>query len=618
MAATFNGATFGGEGNAIGVTPPQRTNRLWLWRAMALVLAFYVVGQDAMRVLRFSQWDANAGTFAASFVPSPNFAPGYVEITQLAPDGPMAAAGVAVGDHIKFDADIRNDVLPIAGDVRRFTIDRAGSKTRSQVTAVTPRDNFIDRSLYTKSLLIAAANLIAALFSTYIIWRGRNSASTLLLGVSLVAYFLTNSSPWTLEHDPQIRSMLNQFGRLIQTMSPVAFVAFSLQFYREFVGSVRRAVWWIVAIYAALMLVLLAISEYLETTITILPVIGDGLTIYTIFRVAGSVAALACVAIGWQRSRSDTQQRYAILFAALFIMVVSRLLYLSHFYLLLGIDRRYTIMETSLAVLGTGLAAPLFAYAILKQKVLDLGFAINRTLIYGIISFGLLLIFGLIEWGSERLLPHERLEASAVLNAGVALTIFVVFHRIRDFVERIVERLLFRSWHESEARLRRFVREAAFASTSQSLASATVDALARFAGGAQCAIYLRKDDGYVRAKGKLAGAKTRIDGDDRLAAALRANHSPVEPAEARSGIPAAVALPMTHRAQLDGIVLLGSKPSGDSYRPDEIELLGWAAQQIGLDLQALKVIDLEKGMSVLERRVGELQSQLARTAAKDG
>ena len=91
----------------------------------------------------------------------------------------------------------------------------------------------------------------------------------------------------------------------------------------------------------------------------------------------------------------------------------------------------YWIMQT--------LGGLLFAYGIFRHKVLDLGFVINRTLIYAIISTGLLVTFGLIEWGSERLLPHESLEASAVVNAAVALTIFLVFHRIRDAVEHMVE-----------------------------------------------------------------------------------------------------------------------------------------------------------------------------------
>jgi len=134
--------------------------------------------------------------------------------------------------------------------------------------------------------------------------------------------------------------------------------------------------------------------------------------------------------------------------------------------------------------------------------VLDIGFAINRTLIYAVISFGLVLVFGLIEWGSEQFLPHEKLRASAALSAGAALTITMVFHSVKEFVEHTIERLLFRSWHDNETRLRQFVHRASFIGKQDALAAASVTAISQFAGGADCAIYLASGDGYARVKGE--------------------------------------------------------------------------------------------------------------------
>ena len=51
----------------------------------------------------------------------------------------------------------------------------------------------------------------------------------------------------------------------------------------------------------------------------------------------------------------------------------------------------------------------------------------------------------------------------------------------------------------------------------------------------------------------------------------------------------AVAAPMVNRNEVFGLAILGPKPSGQNYRPDEIELIGWATNQIGLDLHALEV-----------------------------
>jgi hypothetical protein len=41
----------------------------------------------------------------------------------------------------------------------------------------------------------------------------------------------------------------------------------------------------------------------------------------------------------------------------------------------------------------------LLTHAISRKRLFDFGFAINRTLVYGAISFTLLANFGLAEWG---------------------------------------------------------------------------------------------------------------------------------------------------------------------------------------------------------------------------
>ena len=102
-----------------------------------------------------------------------------------------------------------------------------------------------------------------------------------------------------------------------------------------------------------------------------------------------------------------------------------------------------------------------------------------------------------------------------------------------------------------------------------------------------------------------------IDADDPALAAMRAEQSAVVPAEVHSSLPAALALPMMHQASLAGFALLGQKPTGEDYRPDEIEVLGWAVQQIGLDLQAIRVRDLELANVRLAERNQTLTELLA-------
>ncbi len=113
---------------------------------------------------------------------------------------------------------------------------------------------------------------------------------------------------------------------------------------------------------------------------------------------------------------------------------------------------------------------------------------------------------------------------------------------------------------------------------------------------AECAIYLADTDGhYRRTEGQLAGVAEHLDADDPFLVTLRAERA-AGTSQAK-GI--ALALPMIHRTEVIGVVLLGRKPSGFDYRPDETELLAYAAHQIGLDLHALKVEQLEAANDAL-------------------
>ncbi|MGZ3306606.1 MAG: hypothetical protein ACXU8U_12165, partial [Asticcacaulis sp.] len=100
-----------------------------------------------------------------------------------------------------------------------------------------------------------------------------------------------------------------------------------------------------------------------------------------------------------------------------------------------------------------------------------------------------------------------------------------------------------------------------------------------------------------------------IDADNPIIVGLRAEAEPMD-ISLDDHLPAALALPMSHRGELLGLVLMGYKTSGDNYRPDEREVLGWAAHQIGLDLHALKVEELEREAREQQQRIGLLDAQL--------
>jgi len=90
--------------------------------------------------------------------------------------------------------------------------------------------------------------------------------------------------------------------------------------------------------------------------------------------------------------------------------------------------------------------------------------------------------------------------------------------------------------------------------------------------------------------------------------AIRAEPKALAPEQAGSSLQAALVAPMVKRNEVIGVALLGAKPSGLDVRPDEVELVGWATRQVGLDLHALKVEQLEAAASALRYEVAALRS----------
>jgi hypothetical protein len=228
-------------------------------------------------------------------------------------------------------------------------------------------------------------------------------------------------------------------------------------------------------------------------------------------------------------------------------------------------------------------------YATLRHRLLDLSFAINRGLVYGAISAILLAAFFGLEKISENVLQLQGREQNALLAGCIAFGIFLFFHKVRDWVERNVERFFFSAWHRKEIAVREYVRTAAHITRVEALIASCIVAIDHYSDGAGCAIYRRNRAGnYERLRSSIADAPAEVDGNDPVILAMRVERSAVGCADAGSSLRQEQALPILYRGEVDGFMILGRKLSQEAYRPDEIDVLGYAVQQIGLDLTALE------------------------------
>ena len=509
---------------------------------------------------------------------------GFVKARQVVPGGPLAKAGVQEGDELRFEHSYERLRRAEVGETLPFTLDRGGAQSNRQLIVEVTVWNEANTQRNFQFLLNKLAATISMLIACFILWRGWGNKTAMLLGTALIALGSGgvllppwSSEPWLAI---PIWSLLLAAGALSCLLSP-----FAMRLYEEGVGPLPRWHWQAVKILLTLNVPYSVIGVW---NIIGLAQFGGGRITPPAFLLFTFSITFAYLIVGWRKSKAAVRNRFALIVSALLAYLVGLLV------IFWNLSQSGTLFGeggwlTYLNALMLGVIAPgTLAYAVLRHKLFDMGFAVNRTLVYGTVSAVLLVGIGLTEYAVKALLPKVWTQGSVFISAGLALGVFLIFHRIHHSVEHAIERLFFHKWQVNEAALKRFVAAAGHMEQPDALAGHFTTELARFTGGAAVALYARTAEGhYASAAGEAVGA------DDLALAAMRAELGPVVPAEIGSPLDAALALPMMHQAALAGFILLGPKPTGEDYRPDEIEAMAWATHQIGLDLQAIRVRELE-------------------------
>lgn len=572
----------------------------WIWRLIGLALALYAV----VSLVEFMLWDAqrlpNAGTIGAEQAQfeASSTKPGFVTVSMAAKGSPLDRAGVVSGDKLRFDPVYDYLRFRRAGETASFVIDRGGLRSAKTVVAVA-REGQPDW----ESVRFSLGNLIPTIFGAFIIWRSRRRAVALLLGAALVTFGPPSLSAMMWEGGRGTFLFFATLNRACIISVAVFLLAFAMKFVDQTVTPISRRQWIAFGVYAALNVVLLIAWCITSYTATSLPLIGDTTLLVSLVGYVGFAASLRYLMLGWQRSEKTQRERFALFLAGVAALVVSQIL---SFIVFLQLDLAFTASHPLLIVaeLLSGVVAPLLlTHAILRHRIFDLGFILNRTLVFGAVSAILLVAFGLIEWGVEHIVTIEGREQNALVDAAIALGVYLVFHRFRHATEHGVERFFFRDWHANEARFRRSIINAGFITEPAPLIAAATSAFQLFSG-AHASIYMKNDAGdYASADGAEI-----LDRNCSIVVEMRAE--PVaHRLDGRDPTWADMALPMTLRNDLLGCVLLGPKGGESDYRADEVEVLMWAARQVGLDLHALTVDRLEAIIRAQHQQIEVLQGR---------
>lgn len=306
----------------------------------------------------------------------------------------------------------------------------------------------------------------------------------------------------------------------------------------------------------------------------------------------GAAGPLTLVAFwdGWRRSSGVSRQRFAWLlggFALFFVVSYSTWVN----WLVIDASEHYVKLASVLGSLAMYVG---LSYAILRHRVLDMGLALNRSLVFAVVGAVLLGTFQLLQVVTARLLHFDDPAKAGLLSGVLAVLVMLAYPKVKPRAEWLIDRLFFRDWVAREADLASFAADARGFTEASSLATALVGAVDRFTARVGATLYVRASDGrFERQQASTAGAPQTdapqvLDADEPVAVALRAGRSVARCDEVHSALPGELAMVLSRQRELEAFILVGRRRDGSVLRSDEVAALRGTLQAVGVEWQALR------------------------------
>ena len=228
------------------------------------------------------------------------------------------------------------------------------------------------------------------------------------------------------------------------------------------------------------------------------------------------------------------------------------------------------------------IVVPFFvAYGVLRHRVLDVGFVLNRATIYAAVAGALVAVLGLV-----KLLAGAYVKGSfaSTLQVLTAIGLGLSTQRLYKFADWLVDRYFFPNQHATEKRLKLLGDGLKYASTTDVVAGALTSEPAEALNLGSAAVFRRLSDGsYVR--------RMAVGWNDRDVSAIPV-HDPLtlyfEGTDTQLGLRSLLAnragfppgpaapehgFPLMASRQLAGFVLYSDHQDGTALDPDEISML---------------------------------------------
>jgi hypothetical protein len=533
-------------------------------------------------------------------------------VIAVTPGGPGARAGVRLGDHVLDLArgDVRRGYRlnhPQIGDTLRVATPRG-------IVTVTTAPVRLEQAEANAVLLGQMAGVVVIVLATLLFFRRPGSMA---LGFWL--YAIGSINVGTL--DPLVERLpssvelpvwlaLLGFG----CSFAVPLIPFALRFPRGTLSPRWRrsevAAWgafglvWILGLWFAR---LLEAGELTQWQITL---VESG--------VADVPLLVAAVILAWRYARSPATERAQTAWALTgFGLMIGGELGAAATYAAFNfgwLDVGTMVVAFNLGIVVAGLAPLLAIYPILRYRLFDLGFVVNRAALYSLLTVAALATLAGVNWFAQHFVT-ERL--ALVLQPIAAIAIGLGYLRVRGAVQTLLERTIFRDRFAAELELEGTIKGFALAERAGAIDESLTEEVASVLRLRTAAVFRVAGTALTRvaSTGWDGASLDTLQRDDRLVRRLLADTATLAIDPARwnpNGLPPApnepvLALALTRGSVLVGIALYGRHRNGTEIDPEEKRLLRRLCDAAA---SAYRNAELQSEVSQLRGRLAVLESQL--------
>jgi hypothetical protein len=215
------------------------------------------------------------------------------------------------------------------------------------------------------------------------------------------------------------------------------------------------------------------------------------------------------------------------------------------------------------------------AYAIFRERVVDINFVVSRTVAYGLLTTIIVGVFALIDLFLSRTMEARF---SLPVDIVVALVLGFFFHGMRRRIDDGVDRVIFRKRHFAEMRLAKAARAVVHVDDSSAIADYLTRLPAEVLDLTGAALYMRRGGGFAleRCAGWKHEPTAVLATSDPLVAfisaelgCVRVGDVPMREAPPDRHDAAVLAIPLVFRRELAGFALYGAHEDGADLDADD-------------------------------------------------